>query len=191
MNRRRFITSSIMGAGLVAVCPSFALSNTNTSHFSKFKYLMNKGKYISVANLSKGIQDTFNSLTTSLKNSDYEYSKTQIIKLNSTSYAVPLVKKSLLSSPKNEMALIVGNTFKSKFYILNEYQTSEFNLLINNYENNLKANKITNLSVSEFAFPVSIVKESKGKENLLAYKNLLNNEITISSLGKKSKAVIS
>ncbi len=193
MDRRKFITSGIMGASMLSMFPSFALTNDSAITLSNlgagFEKLGNTVRHTTISNLSNSFINTHKKLIDFLNDSGYIYNTEEVVKLNKNSCIIPLLKKSFLSFERKEIALIVENKKESQFYILNEKISNEFNLLIDGYKKGIEMNNL-NLDVSEFVFPVEIVKFSNGKATEITYKNSLNNTISLKNKGKKSKTII-
>lgn len=194
MNRRKFIASGAMGASLLSVFPSFALTANNTISLSEmgkgFKVLSNKGQLVSIFNLSEGIKNTHQRLMSSLKESGYTYESNSILKLNENCYMTPISKRSLFGGETKEIAFIIKEGFKSKFHVINESLSGEFNLLINNFNENMKHISM-DIDACDFSFPVKVIKQANGVEDSFVYKNKFNNTITLYSKKSKSKAIIS
>lgn len=194
MNRREFIASGAISAAMLSVFPSFALTNSTSTSLSNlgkgFEILSSKAKSVSILNLSSEVKTTYESLTSTLDKLGYIYDKNSINALNKSSYLIPLSKQSFLGAETKEIALIIKGNKGSDFYILNEKLSSEFNLLIKNFHDNMKGHEME-INTSDFAFPVEVVKQKTGVESKFVYKNKFNNVITLHNYKSVSKSIIS
>ncbi len=194
MNRRNFIVSSVMGAGALSMFPSSALASNNGISISKigkgFNRLLSSVEHLSISNLSSGVVNTHQRLMTVLKEEGYLYNATEVVKLNSSCFAIPLHKKPMLGFESKELALIVKNNGASKFYILNEKLANEFAGLIENYSQNAESHEL-DLDAASFVFPVKVVAQQQGRETTFSYQNKLDNTITLKSARKTSAVVVS
>ena len=193
MNRRKFIAKGAMSAALLSVFPSFALTENipiTLSDLGKgFKIVASKVKASSISSLSQEVRSTHQNLVKSLDELGYIYNKNSVVKLNSNSYMIPLSKKSFLGMETKELAFIVEANGKSEFYVLNEKISEEFDLLINNFNNNMQQHVI-DIEASDFSFPVKVVKQMTGLESTFVYKNKFDNIITLHNYKSKTKALI-
>lgn len=194
MNRRNFIVSSVIGAGALSMFPSTALASNNgisiTSIGKGFDRLLSSVEHISIANLSSGVSNTHQRLIAVLKEEGYVYNATEVVKLNSSCYAIPLQKKPMLGFESKELALIVKNNGASKFYILNEKLANEFSGLVENFSQNAESHEL-DLDAATFAFPVKAVVQKQGRETTFAYQNKFDNTITLRAARRKSAVHIS
>ncbi|WP_046757304.1 hypothetical protein [Kordia jejudonensis] len=194
MNRRNFIVSSVMGAGALSMFPTSALASNNGISLEKigsgFGRLLNNVNAISISNLSSGVAKTHQRLAIALNDSGYLYNATEVVQLSNSCYAIPLHKKPMLGFESKELALIVKHDGVSKFYILNEKLTNEFNGLIETFSQNLESHEL-NLDAASFAFPVKVVQQQQGRETIFAYQNKFNNTIALKSTRKKSEVHLS
>ncbi len=194
MNRREFIASGTISAAMLSVFPSFALTNSTSTSLSNlgkgFEILSSKAKSVSILNLSSEVKTTYESLTSTLDKLGYIYDKNSINALNKSSYLIPLSKQSFLGAETKEIALIIKGNKGSDFYILNEKLSSEFNLLIKNFHDNMKEHEME-INTSDFAFPVEVVKQKTGVESKFVYKNKFNNVIILHNYKSVSKSIIS
>lgn len=194
MNRRNFIVSSVMGAGALSMFPTSALASNNGISLEKigngFGRMLSHINHVSISNLSSGVAKTHQRLVTALNESGYTYNATEVVKLSNSCYAVPLHKNPLLGFESKELALIVKNNGTSKFYILNEKLTNEFNGLIETFSQNAESHEL-NLDAASFAFPVKVVKQQQGRETVFAYQNKFQNTIALKSTRKKSEVHLS
>ncbi|WP_420572270.1 hypothetical protein [Kordia sp.] len=194
MNRRNFIVSSVMGAGALSMFPSSALASNNgislTSIGKGFTRLLSTVEHISISNLSSSVVNAHKRLTTALDKEGYIYNAAEVVKLNSSCFAIPLHKKPILGFDSKELALIVKNNGASKFYILNEKLATEFSELVENFSQNAESHAL-DLDAASFAFPVKVIAQKQGRETTFAYQNKFNNNITLKSARKMSAVVIS
>lgn len=194
MNRRNFIASSVMGAGALSMFPSTALASNKgisiTSIGKGFNRLLSTVEHISTSNLSMNVANTHGRLVKALDKEGYVYNATQVVKLNSSCFAIPLQKKPMLGFESKELALIVKQDGGSKFYILNEKLSSEFAGLIESYSENFEAHEL-DLDAASFVFPVKVVAQKQGRETTFAYQNEMENTITLKSARKVAAVVVS
>ncbi|WP_430409801.1 hypothetical protein [Kordia sp.] len=194
MNRRNFIVSSVMGAGALSMFPTSALASNNGISLQKigsgFERLLHQVDAVSISNLSSGVVKTHQRLVVALNESGYAYNATEVVKLSNSCYAVPLHKTPILGFESKELALIVKHNGISKFYILNEKLTNEFNGLIETFSQNSASHEL-NLDAASFAFPVKVVKQQQGRETVFAYQNKFQNTIALKSTRKKSEVHLS
>lgn len=194
MNRRNFIVSSVMGAGALSMFPTSTLASNNGISISKigkgFERLLTGVEHISISNLSSGVAKTHQRLVATLSNEGYVYNATEVVRLNSSCFAIPLQKKPMLGFESKELALIVKNNGTSKFYILNEKLANEFAGLIENYSQNAESHEL-DLDAASFVFPVKVVAQKQGRETTFAYQNKFDNTITLRAVRKKSEVAIS
>ncbi|WP_431164750.1 hypothetical protein [Tenacibaculum halocynthiae] len=185
MNRRKFITTSAIGAGALTMLPTSTIASNNVNSLSS----LNKITNISLSSLPFNFTKAHEGLIAELNQLGYIYDSNKLVKLSSKCYAISVQKKSLLGFTSDELALLVEENGSSKYYILEEKLAVEFNTLIENYSYNMDANGFS-YDLAEFAFPVKIQEVKKGKESVFSYKNKLNNTITLKSNRKKSRAII-
>jgi ribosomal protein L22 len=194
MNRRNFIVSSVMGAGALSMFPTSALASNNGISISSigkgFGRLLNKVEHISISDLSSNVVKTHERLITSLNESGYLFNATEVVKLNSTCYAIPLHKKPMLGFESKELALIVKNNGVSKFYILNEKLANEFAGLVENVSQNAESHEI-DIDAASFAFPVKVVAQKQGRETTFTYQNKFDNTIMLRNTRKNSAVLVS
>ncbi|MBC8753529.1 hypothetical protein H2O64_02525 [Kordia sp. YSTF-M3] len=194
MNRRNFIVSSVMGAGALSMFPSSALASNNGISISKigkgFERLLSSVEHLSISNLSSGVVNTHGRLMAVLNEEGYLYNATEVVKLNSSCFAIPLQKKPMLGFESKELALIVKNNGASKFYILNEKLANEFSGLVEGISQNAESHEL-DLDAASFAFPVKVVAQKQGRETAFAYQNKFDNTITLKNTRKKSEIHIS
>jgi hypothetical protein len=194
MNRRNFIVSSVMGAGALSMFPSSALASNNGISISKigkgFERLLSSVEHLSISNLSSGVVNTHGRLMAVLNEEGYLYNATEVVKLNSSCFAIPLHKKPMLGFESKELALIVKNNGVSKFYILNEKLASEFSGLVEGFSQNAESHEL-DLDAASFAFPVKVVAQQQGRETTFAYQNKFDNTITLKNTRKKSEVHVS
>jgi len=194
MNRRNFIVSSVMSAGALSMFPSTALATNKGISLSSlgkgFKRLLSTVEHISISNLSSGVAKTHLRLMTTLNEEGYLYNAAEVVKLNSSCFAIPLQKKPMFGFNSKELALIVQQNGTSKFYILNEKLATEFSELVENYSQNAASHEL-DLNAASFAFPVKVVKQQQGRETTFVYQNKYKNTITLKSIRKKSAVIVS
>ncbi|CAM1372392.1 hypothetical protein [Tenacibaculum xiamenense] len=190
MNRRKFIASSTMGAGALSMFPMSAFANSSEKIFkSKFEDSFNSFN-VAIESLSNDAAKTFEDMKGFLKESNYSYNTSKLMKFNDVCYAIPLEKKSLLGFNSNELGLIVNQNGTSKFYILNEKITEEFQNLNEGFSLGIEESG-GSIDVAKFIFPQEVIEEKKGRESVFAYKNALNDTITFKSSRKGTRAIIS
>ncbi len=185
MNRRKFITTSAIGAGALTMLPSSTIANNSTNSLSSLR----KIKSISLSSLPFNFAKAHEDLIIELNQLGYVYDSNKLVKLTSNCYAISVQKKTLLGFTSDELAILIQENGTSKYYILEEKLVVEFNNLIENYQYNMNINGFS-YDLAEFAFPVKIQETKKGKESVFSYKNKLNNTITLKSNRKKSRAII-
>lgn len=185
MNRRKFITTSAIGAGALTMLPTSIIASNNVKSLSS----LNKITNISLSSLPFNFKKAHESLMLELNELGYVYDSNKLIKLSSNCYAISVQKKSLLGFTSEELALLVEESGSSKYYILEEKLAIELNSLVENYRYNMDANNFS-YDLAEFAFPVKIQEVKKGKESVFSYKNKMNNTITLQSNRKRSRAII-
>lgn len=194
MNRRNFIVSSVIGAGALSMFPSTTLASNKgisiTSIGKGFNRLLSTVEHISISNLSSNVVNTHGRLIKALDKEGYVYNATQVVKLNSSCFAIPLHKKPMLGFNSKELALIVKQDGGSKFYILNEKLSTEFAGLIESYSENAEGHEL-DLDAASFVFPVKVVAQKQGRETTFAYQNKFNNTITLKSARKVAEVVVS
>jgi hypothetical protein len=194
MDRRNFIVSSVIGAGALSMFPSTTLASNKgislTSIGKGFNRLLNSIEHISISNLSSNVFNTHGRLVKALDKEGYVYNATEVVKLNSNCYAIPLQKKPMLGFNSKELALIVKQDGGSKFYILNEKLATEFAGLIDNYSENAAGHEL-DLDAASFVFPTKVVAQKQGRETTFAYQNKFNNTITLKSARKVAEVVVS
>lgn len=189
MNRRKFLLSSIMTTGALALFPTSTIANSNVKALPCLSNLMNLSQSFSLTNLPLGFSKASESLLTTLKEQGYLFNVNSVVKLNNNCYAISVQKNTLLGFKSNELALLVKEGITSKHYILEEEMASEFNALIDNYSYNMNALGCEN-NVSDFAFPVKIREDKKGKNSVFRYQNNLDNTIILKKTKKGVNAKI-
>lgn len=189
MNRRKFMMSSVMGAGALSLFPYSSLANNQSNLSSNLKRGLRNVQNVSSSNLPFEFTEAYKNLTIFLKEEGYTFQIDELIKLNENCYAIPLEKKSLLGFRDNDLGLIVRDKTTSHFYVVEEQVVEEFNKILESYEENMKAHGFK-INTSDFVFPVEILSEKKGRESIFSYKNKLNNIITIKSSRKKTRALV-
>jgi len=188
MDRRKFILSSAMGVGALTVLPKTTLASTTNSVSSSMETFLDT-KNVSITILPKEFLKTHQELMILLDQSGYVYNATELKKLNSTCYILPIQKTSLLGFKNNELAIITKEKNKSKFYILEEQISTELAKLSESYAENMKSHGIES-NTSDFAFPVEGLAESKGRKGSFSFKNKLNNTITLKKHKNKTRTII-
>lgn len=193
MNRRNFIVSSVMGASALSMFPGSALASNKgislTTIGKGFNHLLTHVEHISISNLSGSVLNAHQRLVTALDKQGYLYNATEVVKLNSSCFAIPLHKKPILGFNSNELALIVKNNGASKFYILDEKLANEFSELIDNFTQNIKSHDL-DLDAAAFAFPTKVIAQTSGRKRTFVYENKAKTKITLcSNKGKTSTAI--
>ena len=189
MNRRKFMLSSAMTAGALAMFPVSTLAKNNVNTLSSLSKVIKEKGSISLNNLPFGFTNAHQDLIIALNKGGYVYNLDEVVKLNSKCYAISVQKKSLLGFKSNELAILIKGKGTSKHYILEEKMANEFNMLIENYSFNMNAIG-GNYDVSEFAYPIKIEESKIGRESIFSYKNKLDNTIILKSNRKTSRAII-
>ncbi|QHI38588.1 hypothetical protein IMCC3317_39820 [Kordia antarctica] len=194
MNRRNFIVSSVMSAGALSMFPSSALASNNGISLSSigkgFNRLLSTVEHISISNLSSGVAKTHQRLIATLSEEGYVYNATEVVKLNSSCFAIPLQKKPMFGFKSKELALIVKENGTSKFYILNEKLASEFAGLVENVSQNAESHEL-DIDAASFAFPVKVIAQKQGRKTTFSYQNKFDNTITLRAARKESAVVVS
>ena len=189
MNRRKFLLSSIMTTGALAVFPTATLASSSVKTLPCLNNFISLSGSFSLTNLPFGFSKASESLLTTLKEEGYLFNTSSVVKLNNNCFAISVQKNSLLGFKSNELALLVKEGVTSKHYILEEDMASEFNLLVENYSYNINAIGFEN-NVADFAFPVKVKEVKKGKNTIFSYQNKLDNTIVLKRNKKGARAIV-
>ena len=189
MNRRKFLLSSIMTTGALALLPTATLANSSIKTLPCLNNLINLSRSFSLTSLPLGFSKASESLLTTLKEEGYLFNANSVVKLNNNCYAISVQRNPLLGFKSNELALLVKEGVTSKHYILEEEMAIEFNALIDNYSYNMNALGCED-NVADFAFPIKVKEEKKGRNSIFSYQNNLDNTIVLKRNKKGVRAII-
>lgn len=194
MNRRKFLSSSVIGLGAVSIIPTAIIANNNTISISSigrgFNRISNQIKLISLAFLPQAVLAARERLIPILAKKEYNYSHSEIVKLSSNCYAIPLLKNSLIGFSSKAIALLIKHNGVFIHYILNEQTALAFSDLVENFSKGSDGHKL-NLDTLAFVSPNRVIKESSGRESVFTYQNSSGNVITLKGSSKKQIAIIS
>ncbi|AUP79272.1 hypothetical protein [Flavivirga eckloniae] len=193
MDRRKFLSSGTIGLGAISMVPSAIFANNNSvSLFSVgegFNRISNQISHTSVALLPQRFLETHTALMQILAKKGYNFSSSEVVKLSSNCFAIPLSKNPIIGFSTKGLALLIEQKGRCKYYILNENTTIAFNSLIENFSKSSDSHELS-LDVAAFSVPKKVIKESHGKENKFVYKNTNGNTITLVGSSKRQVAIV-